>query len=81
MHIKPISGRAHEPSSSLIKQAGYVSLANRATFNNNERVPIVTSELVQCRARVELSRAGIERAVECVGSFIGLNLGRHNKKR
>jgi hypothetical protein len=48
-----------------------VSLANRASFNSNERASTVTSELQQCRARarVKLSRAGIERAVRCVGSF------------
>jgi hypothetical protein len=51
-----------------------VSLANRASFNNNEQVSTVTSEFQQYRAwaRIELSRVGIERAIGCVDSFTAL---------
>jgi hypothetical protein len=48
-----------------------------------ERVSTVTSELVQCRvqARVELSRSGIERDVEYVGSFTGLHTPLNKKRK
>jgi hypothetical protein len=56
--------RIHESLSSLIERAGYVSLANRASFNSNERAYTMSNS--------SSSRAGIERVVECVGSFTGL---------
>ena len=49
-----LTSQAHEPPSSLIEQAEFVSLANRASFNSNERASTMSSSSLVERVSSEL---------------------------